>query len=195
MAEAATEKQLIEGCIREERRFQEMLYHRFSPKMFSVCMGYAGGNSDAADLLQEAFIKIFKNIGEFRFDCPLEAWIRRIVVNTAIDHYRKHVRQLPTFSLDESVDSVDETEFSHPTDHRYFLELIAALPHGYRLVFNLYVVEGLNHREIAEKTGISEGTSKSQLARARKYLQQKLKQESHIQENPQTDAGRSFQLV
>ncbi len=195
MADEATEKQLIEGCVREERRFQELLYQRFSPKMYSVCKGYAVRNNEAADLLQEAFIKIFKNIGEFRFDCPLEGWIRRVVVNTAIDHYRKDVRQLPSVSLDDTAETADETEFSHPTDHQYFLKMISALPDGYRLVFNLYVIEGLNHREIAEKIGISEGTSKSQLARAKKYLQQRLKQEMNLQVNPQSNEGRYFQLV
>jgi RNA polymerase sigma-70 factor (ECF subfamily) len=195
MADEATERQLIEGCVREERRFQELLYRRFSPKMFSVCVSYAGRGTDAADILQEAFIKIFRNIGEFRFDCPLEAWIRRIVVNTAIDTYRKSVRQQHAVSLDETYDAADETEFAHPTDHRYFLELIESMPTGYRLVFNLYVIEGLNHREIAELTGISEGTSKSQFARARKYLQQKLQQELNLKENPRNDAGRSLQMV
>lgn len=195
MADEATEKQLIEGCVREERHFQELLYRRFSPKMYAVCMSYAGRGIDAADILQEAFVKIFKNIGEFRFDCPLEAWIRRVVVNTAIDTYRKSIRQLPTVSLDETYDVADDTAFAHPSDQRYFLELIESMPNGYRLVFNLYVIEGLNHREIAELTGISEGTSKSQFARAKKYLQQKLQQELNFKENPGNNAGRSLQMV
>lgn len=195
MAEEASDKQLVEGCVRGERRFQELLYKRFSPKMYSVCQGYAGRGNEAADMLQEAFIKIFKNIGDFRFDCPLDAWIRRIVVNTAIDQYRKAIRQANPISLDDALELADETEFSHPSDHQYFLDLVTALPDGYRLIFNLYVIEGFNHREIAEKVGISEGTSKSQLARAKKYLQQKLKQETASNSSIQNHEGRSFQLV
>ncbi|HOY48875.1 MAG TPA: RNA polymerase sigma factor [Flavobacteriales bacterium] len=195
MAEEASDKQLVDGCVRGERRFQELLYKRFSPKMYSVCLGYAGRGNEAADMLQDAFIKVFRNIGEFRFDCPLEAWIRRIVVNTAIDQYRKASRQAMPLSLDDTLELDDETVFSHPSDHKYFLDLVSALPDGYRLIFNLYVIEGLNHREIAEQVGISEGTSKSQLARAKKYLQQKLKQETATNPSAQKNEGRSFQLV
>ena len=171
MQKETTDIQLVEGCVRNDRRFQELLYSRFSGKMNAICLGYSGNQNDADDILQEAFIKVFKNIRDFRFECPLEGWIRKIVVHTAIDNYRISVKHPTIVLINESIDFIDDTEFPHPGDYSYFMDLISKLPDGYRLIFNLYVIEGYSHKEIAEKVGINEGTSKSQLSRAKKYLQ------------------------
>ncbi len=196
MAKETTDIQLVDGCVRNDRRFQELLYSRFCVKMNSICIGYTGNQTDADDILQEAFIKVFKNIRDFRFECPLEAWIRRIVVNTAIDNYRISIKHPTIVLINESFDFVDESEFPHPGDYNYFMELISKLPDGYRLIFNLYVIEGYSHKEIAEKVGINEGTSKSQLSRAKKYLQHQLMQEVNSLKKPaQFEDGRSIQVV
>ena len=195
MPKETTDIQIVDGCVRNDRRFQELLYSRFCGKMNSICLGYTGNQNDADDILQEAFIKVFKNIRDFRFECPLEAWIRRIVVNTAIDNYRNSIKNPTIVLINEDFDFIDESEFPHPGDYNYFLDLISKLPDGYRLIFNLYVIEGFSHKEIAEKIGINEGTSKSQLSRAKKYLQHLLMKEVHSQNPTQFEDGKSIQVV
>ena len=167
------EIQIREGCAKGDRKFQQMLYDLFSAKMFGVCLRYANEYNNAQDLLQEGFVKVFKNIEKFRGEGSFEGWVRRIFVNTAIEHYR---RQVNLYALHES----EVNYFEHYQDnaleilkHEDVLKMIQKLSSGYRTVFNLYVIEGYSHKEIAEKMGISEGTSKSQLARAR-YLLQKM---------------------
>lgn len=195
MPKETSDIQLVDGCVRNDRRFQELLYSRFCGKMNAICLGYSGNQNDADDILQEAFIKVFKNIRDFRFECPLEGWIRKIVVHTAIDNYRISVKHPTIVLINESIDFIDDTEFPHPGDYSYFMDLISKLPDGYRLIFNLYVIEGYSHKEIAEKVGINEGTSKSQLSRAKKYLQHQLMQEIQSQKPTQFEDGRSIQVV
>jgi len=156
---------------------QEELYRRFSPKMYAVCLRYANNSEDAQDLLQEGFIKIFRNLHRFRAEGSFEGWIRRVFVNTAIEHYRKKSAQLSTVSEKEE-NTIEDTDITalDSLAEKDILNLVQELSPGYKTVFNLYVVEGYSHKEIGEMLGISEGTSKSQLARAKAILQKKVAQ-------------------
>lgn len=172
-----SESDLIKGCIEGDRRMQEELYSRFSPKMYAVCLRYANNSEDAQDLLQEGFIKIFRNLHRFRAEGSFEGWIRRVFVNTAIEHYRKKSAQLSSVSEKEE-NTIEDTDITalDSLAEKDILNLIQELSPGYKTVFNLYVVEGYSHKEIGDMLGISEGTSKSQLARAKAILQKKVAQ-------------------
>jgi RNA polymerase sigma-70 factor (ECF subfamily) len=144
--------------------------------MFAVCLRYANEYNSAQDLLQEGFVKVFRNLEKFRGEGSFEGWIRRIFVNTAIEHYRKQVN---LYALHDSETRYEYYEGNalETLKHEDILKMIQKLSDGYRTVFNLYVIEGYSHKEIGDMMGISEGTSKSQLARAR-YLLQKMIMES-----------------
>ena len=154
---------------------QEELYRRFSPRMYAVCLRYAGNPEEAEDILQEGFIKIFKKLGSFRSEGSFEGWIRRIFVNTAIEHFRRKRYLQPVTEKEEN--SVEGSYLSVLDNlaERDIMKLIQQLSPGYRTVFNMYVVEGYTHKEIGDMLGISEGTSKSQLSRAKVILQQMVK--------------------
>jgi RNA polymerase sigma factor (sigma-70 family) len=165
---------LIKGCISGDRRMQELLYKRFSPKMYAICMRYAGNSDDAQDLLQEGFIKVFKNLEKFRNEGSFEGWMRRVFVNTSIEHFRRKVN---LNSITENEEKGIEDSSWNVLDslaEKDIIQLIQELSPGYRTVFNLYVVEGYSHKEIGDILEISEGTSKSQLARAKMILQKKV---------------------
>ena len=165
------ETDLIKGCIDGDRRMQEALYNRFSPRMYAVCLRYAGNAEEAEDILQEGFIKIFKKLDTFRSEGSFEGWIRRIFVNTAIEHFRRK-RYLQTVSEKEE-NTIEGKDISvlDKMAAKDIMALIKELSPGYRTVFNMYVVEGYTHKEIADMLNISEGTSKSQLSRAKVILQ------------------------
>lgn len=169
---------LISGCLANDRRAQEQLYRWLSPRLFAVCLRYAADREAAADILQEGFIKLFQKLSSYRAMGSFEGWARRIMVNTAIEHFRKIK---PVLSLEEAPatqePSLQETGVTQ-LEAKELAALIQELPVGYRTVFNLYAVEGFNHAEIAQQLGISEGTSKSQYARAKKWLQERLKNEN-----------------
>lgn len=163
---------LIEGCRREDRRMQRELYQRFAPKMYGVCLRYAGSIEEAEDILQEGFIKVFRKIGSFRGEGSFEGWIRRIFVNTAIEHFRRKSYLQP---ITEREENTVENQYLSVLDNlaeKDIINLVQQLSPGYRTVFNMYVVEGYTHKQIAEMLGISEGTSKSQLSRAKLILQE-----------------------
>ncbi|MBK7150013.1 MAG: RNA polymerase sigma factor [Bacteroidetes bacterium] len=168
-----SEEQIREGCFRGDRRFQQMLYDMFSSKMFGVCMRYANEYNAAQDLLQEGFVKVFRNIDKFRGEGSFEGWVRRIFVNTAIEHYRKQVNLYALVDNEVKAYENYDNNALETLKEQDIVKMIQKLSHGYRTVFNLYVVEGYSHKEIGDLMGISEGTSKSQLARAR-YLLQKM---------------------
>jgi RNA polymerase sigma-70 factor (ECF subfamily) len=156
---------------------QEELYNRFSGKMYAVCLRYANNADDAQDLLQEGFIKVFRNLHRFRAEGSFEGWIRRVFVNSSIEHFRKKSVELSKVS-DKEENTIEDQDISalDQLAERDIVKLIQDLSPGYRTVFNLYVVEGYSHKEIGDLLGISEGTSKSQLARARSILQKKVAQ-------------------
>lgn len=165
---------LIAGCLEGNRRMQKQLYDQFSPKMYAVCLRYMGNADDAQDILQEGFVKIFKNLDRFRGEGSFEGWVRRIFVNTAIEQIRKKKLNLTISEKDELIESKN-TSAVESINEKDLLKIVRELSPGYRSVFNLYIVEGYSHKEIGELLGISEGTSKSQLARARMILQEKIK--------------------
>jgi RNA polymerase sigma factor (sigma-70 family) len=171
------ESDLIKGCIAGERRMQEELYRRFAPKMYAVCLRYANNADDAQDLLQEGFIKVYRNLHRFRAEGSFEGWIRRVFVNTSIEHFRKKSTKL-SMVTDKEENTIEDADITalHKLAEKDIINIIQELSPGYRTVFNLYVVEGYSHKEIGDLLGISEGTSKSQLARAKGVLQKKISQ-------------------
>lgn len=177
---------MIQGSIRGDRQIQELLYHRFSAKMYAVCLRYSGNADDAQDLLQEGFIKVFKNLSKFRGDGSFEGWIRRIFVNTSIEHFRKKVNMYTVTETQEVTIEDKELNVLDNLAEKDIIVMIHQLSPGYRAVFNLHVIEGYSHKEIADMLGINEGTSKSQLARAkavlRKMVENKMNITSHIKE-------------
>ena len=169
--EYADEEDFIKACVRNERWAQKQLYEMHYSKMMGVCLRYSNSQNDALDILHEGFIKVFKYINKYQVGTSLCAWIHRIMVNTAIDFYRKNARRR-TEDLEEAVDirSVDADAISKCTE-KEILEAIQKLSPAYRTVFNLYVIEGYQHKEIAENLGITESTSRSNLVKARAKLQ------------------------
>jgi len=150
---------------------QEELYRRFSPRMYAVCLRYAGTAEEAQDILQEGFIKVFKKLATFRGDGSFEGWVRRIFVNTAIEHFRRKKYLQPVTEKEENTMEGNYLSVLDDLAERDIMGLVQQLSPGYRTVFNMHVVEGYSHKEIGEILGINEGTSKSQLARAKVVLQ------------------------
>lgn len=167
-------EQLVDGCKRSERKMQEMLYRRLAAPMFNLCLRYASSDFEAEDMMQTGFIKVFKNIANFRGEGSFEGWIRRIMVNTAIEIYRKNLRMLKTTDITEVFDYEQQLFDMDHLEIEDLMKLIQQLPDGYRIVFNMYAIEGYSHQEIANVLQISEGASKSQLSRARAWLRNKL---------------------
>ena len=166
------EREFINALIRNERWAQKKLYVDHYSKMMGVCLRYANGEPDALDILHEGFLKVFKNISKYKIGTSLSAWIRRIMINTAIDFYRKNTRRR-TEDLDEAheVRSMDPDAVSQCSE-REILAAIQQLSPAYRAVFNLNVIEGYPHKEIASNLGITESTSRSNLTKARIKLQE-----------------------
>lgn len=164
------EEQLVDGCVAEKPKYQRQLYELYADKMLVVCLRYTKNTEEAEDVLQESFIKVFDKIGSFRKEGSLEGWIRRITVNTAIRYIQTKspiVSKADLHIVENYEGEKDETYCYHFQD---ILNLVQMLPDGYKMVLNLYAIDGYSHQEIAEELNISVGTSKSQLARARKLL-------------------------
>jgi RNA polymerase sigma factor (sigma-70 family) len=175
-----TERELIEGCLKKDSKNQHRLFEQYSGKMMTVCRRYSHDQKEAEDILQESFIRVFANIGQYRFEGPLEAWIRRIVVHTALKIIRK--KSIHFADLDnhpEEAQLIDSEALTN-LGAEELLRLIACLPDGYRLVFNLYVIEGYDHSEIAALLNIDVVTSRSQLLKARRRLQTQIEKLSKI---------------
>ncbi len=166
-------KKLIQQCANNDRKAQGEIYRIYSGKLFGLCLKYSRNRAEAEDNLQDGFITIFKKVEQFKHKGSFEGWMKRIVINTALQKYReKNVLNLIQ-DIDvnnEVIVEVDEEDVSLD----YLLELIQELPNQYRIVFNLYVLDGYSHREVADTLGISEGTSKSNLSRARTILKRKI---------------------
>jgi RNA polymerase sigma-70 factor (ECF subfamily) len=154
---------------------QKELYDRFAAKMYGVCLRYASNAEEAEDILQEGFIKIFNKIQSYRGDGSFEGWIRRIIVNTAIEHFRKKVYLQPISETEENTVEGKYLSVLDSLAEKDIIQLVQQLSPGYRTVFNMYVVEGYTHKQIADILEISEGTSKSQLSRAKLILQDLVK--------------------
>ncbi len=173
-AAALTEAELIDGCLAGQAVAQKQLYERYSARMMAVCLRYAQTTFEAEDVLQEGFVTVYRTLGSFRRECPLEFWIRRIMVNAAL---RQHRRNAPLVAVSDGdyPETLASEEFTF-SNYAYteLLAVVQELAPRYRLVFNLYAIEGYTHKEIGEMLDISEGTSKSQYSRARVVLQTKL---------------------
>lgn len=170
-----SEGDLIKRCLNKEARAQEELYKRYAPKMYGVCLRFAKNQMEADDILQDGFIKVYLNLKSFRNEGSLEGWIRRTIVNTAINLYKKNAKYLKDIEIEKAGIVHDHEEGAvDKISAKELLELIKELPTGYKMVFNLNVIEGYTHKEISNLLDISENTSKSQLSRARQTLQNKL---------------------
>jgi len=167
---------ILEGCIKGESSAQKKLFDTYSRLLLGVCNRYASSIEEAEDIMQEGFVKIFLNIKDFKGEGSLVAWMRRIMINTAITHYhkmRKHRYHDDLEEVKETRLEDYEWEESEFTSEELF-NVIQRMPDGYRMVFNMYALEGYKHREIAEILEIDENTSKSQYSRARRWLQERL---------------------
>lgn len=190
-----TENELIAGCIRQDRSCQEALYKRFYGKMMGVCLRYAKNRDEASDMLQEGFIKVFTSIRNFASKGSFEGWVRRIVVNTAVDHLRRNKHEYMIIStvyaregdIPDPAEEIEDENLMNNLSEEEILKAVSQLSPAYRTVFNLYVMEDLPHKEIADQLGISEGTSKSNLAKARFQLKKNL-----FNLIKQTDGERTF---
>ena len=167
-------KPVISACIAGNRKAQAKLYHHFAPKMFGVCLRYSGDAHEAEDNLQDGFIKVFTNLKSFREEGSFEGWVRRIMINVSLEKFRKQNKLFPVedVSVYDSANLSDDIVAKISSED--LLKLVQQLPPRYRLVFNLYVFEGLSHEEIAKEMSITKGTSKSNLARAREILKKKV---------------------
>lgn len=160
---------------------QEILYRRFSPKMYAVCLRYSSNTEDAQDLLQEGFIKVFKHLDKYRGDGSFEGWMRRIFVNTSIEQFRRKTKlHTVADAADIQVEDKEVTAFETMAE-KDIIRIVQQLSPGYRQVFNMYVIEGYTHKDIGEILGISEGTSKSQLARAKSILRKMVEEQIKLQ--------------
>lgn len=169
------ENDLIEGCLKGERRWQKALYDRFSKKMMVVCLRYCKARQEAEDVLQEAFIKVFENIASYRGEASIEYWIKRIVVNTALNAQRSKLYLYPMVDISDINTQTDQDVSLSGFHYKDLLNMIQELPTGCQVIFNLYAIEGYKHHEIATMLNISEGTSKSQYSRAKSLLQEMLR--------------------
>ena len=170
LAATHTIDDLINGCKKGNRTMQELLYKQTAGKMMLVCQRYAKDRMEAEDVLQMGYIKIFQKVAEFRNEGSAEGWMRRIMVNTAIESYRKSLRTLSIVQIEEAYEQPSTGFDFSSLGMADLLRLISQLADGYRIVFNMFVIEGYSHKEIADTLGITEATSKSQLSRARTIL-------------------------
>lgn len=177
--------QLINDCKQNNAKAQEQIYKLFAPKFFGVCLKYSANYAEAEDNLQDGFIIIFKKIEQFQFKGSFEGWAKRIMINNALQKYRNQVRFLEVVHdtvAEDAIPEIDDQDISID----YLMKIIQELPDRYRMVFNLYVLDGYSHKEIAEMLGITTGTTKSNLARARMILQEKINQYTGKETLPST---------
>lgn len=168
------QQEIINGCLKGERQAQKALYDRLSGRMFAVCLRYAIDESEAQDMLQEGFIRMFSNLEQYAGTGSFEGWARRIFIHTAIKYFHKTRKHRFTYELDSANERPVNSDAVGEMTADEMLALVQKLPEGYRMVFNLYAIEGFSHKEIADMLEIGESTSRSQLVKARKLLQQQV---------------------
>ena len=168
-----SEQELIRGCLNNDRKAQEQLYRKFADDMFVVCLAYESDLDEAKDILQNGFIKVFRSLDQYDNQGSLKGWIRRIIVNTAIDHYRKKKKKDDFVDIEKIEDKSQGFDVTESKENvKEILNLVERLPDRARLIFNLFALEGYSHKEIALQLNIAEGTSKSMYSRAKLLLQQ-----------------------
>ena len=174
MMDSSMERELILGCLKNDRQCQKSIFEYYAGRMMTLCLRYARHHMEAEDILQDGFIKIFQNLDQYKFEGSFEGWMKRIMVNIAIEAYRKKSRSLLLVSIDDhQIYNESNIDFNRLAVQD-LMRMVQGLADGYRMVFNLYAIEGYSHKEIAEMLGISEGASKSQLSRARALLRQEI---------------------
>ncbi|MCU0443053.1 MAG: RNA polymerase sigma factor [Bacteroidia bacterium] len=178
------EKDIIQGCVEGKRLSQKCLYEHFAAKMLGVCIRYAKDRAEAEDMLQEGFIKVFQNITKFKHEGSFEGWVRRIMIFTAINWFKHRSRKFQEDLDAEGYDAPYDDNVVEKIAAKEIIALVQQMPEGYRMIFNLYAIEGYNHREIASLLGIAEGTSKSQYARAKQFMQAVLAKHYQILNEP-----------
>lgn len=170
-----SEEELRALCIKGDGDAQNELYRRYAPKLWGVCLRFAKNQMSAEDILQEGFIRIFTYLDRFENKGSFEGWMRRTMVNTAINYYKKNLSSAKEAEYHEYMGGKsNNADAISSLSHQELLSLIQKLPNGYRTIFNLYIIEGYSHRDIAERLNISENTSKSQLSRARAFLKNQI---------------------
>jgi RNA polymerase sigma-70 factor (ECF subfamily) len=175
----ASVDQLIQGCKDRDPHLMELFYKRFAPEMWVVCLRYTRNQMMAEDVMQEGFMRVYKVIDQYSGKGSIEGWMRTTFVRTAVNYYKKYFRHEKTEQELNYESHTADQQHEYPTDKLMgdqLLELLDTLPDGYRIVFNLYAIEGYSHKEIAEMLGCTEGTSRSQYSRARQHLQRKVKE-------------------
>ena len=182
-----SDEDLIEGCVKRDPGAQKHLYNRFSSKMYAICCRYVKDSMEAEDVLITAFTKILDRIDQFKSEGSFEGWIRRVVVNEALTYLRKNRSMYVETELEAAHREPDYQTLSDHLVAEDLMNLIQELPSGYRIVFNLYAIDGYSHKEIAEQLNITESTSKSQLSRARLYLQKLLVEQEFTSNRQQHD--------
>ena len=187
-----SDDQIIAGCLEGKRKAFSLLFENYAPVMLGVCMRYCKNRIDAEDVMQDGFIKVFGQIHKFRHEGSFEGWIKRIMINAAIDNYQSNLKHAfheevseiaGVSAIFEYPDEDDDLPEELKIPHVKLMEMIQELPDGYRMVFNLYAIENYNHKDIASLLGISENTSKTQMLKARKALRKKIEallQHNHI---------------
>jgi len=169
-----TETELIQGCVRGNRDCQQVIFRKYAGKMLALALRYAKHQMEAEDIVQEAFIRVFDHMHTFEHKGSFEGWIKRIVINVALKNFSRKRFSQEQIGIDQDFDAPVEAPADLLMGVQEILDMVKELPDGYRVVFNLYAIEGYNHKEIADMLGIQESTSRSQLVKARKLLQQKL---------------------
>lgn len=171
---------IINGCKENDRQSQQELYRNFYSYAMSICLRYTGGEADAVEVLNDGFLKVFKNIEKFDLSKPFKPWLRRILVNACIDHIKKNAKHNHLSDISEAqVEETNQEAPDHNMDYQEILEKIGQLSPAYRAVFNLYVIDGYKHHEIAEQLGITTSTSKANLTRAKAALRSLLSKEEY----------------
>ena len=181
-------RQLIKLCLAEDRNAQRQLYELYAPKMFGVCLRYCRTREEAEDIMQEGFIQVFKSLHNFKFSGSFEGWIRKIMVYCAIAKYRSKSKLHSVLNIEtENIEAYENEDILSRLGKKELLQMVQDLPPAYRMVFNLYVFEGLKHREIAQQLDISEGTSKSNLHDAKLILQRAVTESMKIAHQKSTN--------
>jgi len=176
-----TEEQLIDGCKARNPLSQRHLYEKYSRKMMGVCMRYTNNRDEAEDVLQDGFVKVFEKISSFQSQGSFEGWLRRIFVNTALDNIRKNKEHNLLADIDQVGYSLDAgTNVESDLNAEELLTILNKIPAGYKVVFNMFVIEGYSHKEIADELGVSESTSKTQFLRAKAYLMKVMQKQKMI---------------
>ena len=174
-------KKLLRDCQKGKPKAQRMLYEQYKQQLINLAMRYADSKASAEDIFQDAFVKIFKNIETVKEPDSLFFWIRKVVIHTAINHYKKEKSRLFHEDIDEVQELIsDNTDILNQISADELLSMVNEMPDGYRIVFNLYVMDGFKHHEIAEILNVSENTSKTQLRKARLHLQKKIQTSNQI---------------